>query len=613
MRAHDVFRLLLPCTMLLLLYACGEREAAASIVARAPEGALRPRQDSARLATIQSGLTDALATLAPDATVPVIIHFREPAPGSAAQLARPHKRDYRGLLPTPGPGLTVRRRYGQLPAVAAHVTQAALERLRLDPTVELVLLDGQGSGQLKEAVPAIGADKVHSVLGLTGKGVRVAVLDTGIVTQHPDLKSSLIAQHCFTQGACPPGFASEGTSAEDDHGHGSNVAGILTSDGVVSSVGFAPSSELIAVKINDSNDSGYESDWAAGLDWVFENLATNKVQIVNMSIGTTAMHAPGPECDSQHPLLAKAVNNLVSAGVVVFAASGNSGSSTSIGAPACLTGVIAVGAVYDSSVGHQPPTTTTYSQRWPGFGNCGDDTTSLNTMACFTNSNTRLDVLAPGAPILSDSLRNMTESYWGTSQASPAAAGVAALMLECNPKLTPAEVKQTLVSTGSMVTDTRNKLSFPSVRALPAVHAACPQLDNDGGAAQADDDGGTPDDDSADASASSRDAGNHATRDASARDASINSGGTGGTATRGDAAVKKDSGAHDDNAADDGESNDDGSGDAVGTKHDSGGCGIATSGGDRDEQRAWLLSLALSLSVVLRRSARRFRRWLARI
>ena len=601
MRALDAFRLLLPCTMLLLLDACSER-------ADGREGARAPSASSTQsqpLATIQSGLTEALS--AAD-TVPVIIHFREAAPtatGSGLAL-RARKRDYRGLLPAPSPGLTVRRRYAQLPAVAAHVTQEALERLRLDPSVELVQLDGQGTGQLKEAVPAIGADKVHSVLGLTGKGVRVAVLDTGVVTQHPDLKSSIVAQHCFTQRACPPTFSAEGTSAEDDHGHGSNVAGILTSDGVVASVGFAPGAELVAVKINDSNDSGFESDWAAGLDWVYDNLDTNKVQIVNLSIGTTAMHGPGSECDSQHPLLAKAVANLVSAGVVVFAASGNSGSSTTIGAPACITGVIAVGAVYDSSVGHQPPTTTTYAQRWPGFGNCGDDTTSLATMACFTNSNARLDVLAPGAPILSDSLRNSTESYWGTSQASPAAAGVAALMLECNPKLTPAEIKQKLVSTGSMVTDPRNKLSFPSVRALAAVQAACPALGQDAGAAQGGDDAGSAVPDPNDPNAGFRDAGARTTRDASARDAA-NSGGAGGTATRaGDAAVKKDSGARTSGSAasSDGESDSEADGDATATDKDSGGCGIATGAG-AGEERAWLLSVALGVGIVLRRRARR--------
>src|SRR4029077_15993159 len=130
--------------------------------------------------------------------------------------------------------------------------------------------DGRGSGHLKVAVPAIGADKVKSVYGLTGKGVTVAVLDTGVDTTHPDLMDSIVAQRCFTQYDCPPSRSTEGTSAEDDNGHGRNVTEILTQNGAVASPGFAPDTAIVAVKVNDSNDSGQESDWVSGFDWVFE-------------------------------------------------------------------------------------------------------------------------------------------------------------------------------------------------------------------------------------------------------------------------------------------------------------------------------------------------------
>jgi hypothetical protein len=227
------------------------------------------------------------------------------------------------------------------------------------------------------------------------------------------------------------------------------------------------------------------------MDWVFDNLATNKVKLVNLSIGTTAMYAGGEAaaCDRAHPAMASAIKNLIDAGVSVFAATGNRGSTTSMPAPACNTGVIAVGAVYDSNVGKQPPANvgTTYAARWgAAFANCSDANGQFDQITCFTNSTARMDLVAPGAPILSDSLRGRTELYWGTSQAAPAAVGVAALLLECDPTLTPAQIKQTLQSTGVQRTDMRNGVNVPSLRALAAVKAVCdenPPTPGDAGAA----------------------------------------------------------------------------------------------------------------------------------
>jgi MYXO-CTERM domain-containing protein len=132
--------------------------------------------------------------------------------------------------------------------------------------------------------------------------------------------------------------------------------------------------------------------------------------------------------------------------------------------------------VYDSAVGRQPPQSvgSSYSARWgTAFADCSDATSDFDQIACFSNSSARVDLLAPGAPILSDSLNGRTELYWGTSQASPAAVGVAALLLQCAPSLTPAQLKQALVDSGVKRTDTRNGLTFPSVRALAAVRAVC--------------------------------------------------------------------------------------------------------------------------------------------
>jgi Subtilase family len=412
---------------------------------------------------------------APGDTVDVIINFREPPErlerGARREL---YQRLQQQLMAAHHEGFSARRQFIHVPAMAARISRDALAKLQQDPFVAYIQLDGRGSGQLKEAVPAIGGDLVKSMYNLTGKGVRVAVLDTGVVTKHPDLMDSIVGQHCFTQGDCPPGRTNEGTSAEDDHGHGSNVAGIISSNGVVAPIGFAPNAELVSVKINDADDSGQISDWVAGFDWLYDNLATLKIKVVNASICTTALYADAAACDKGEPALAMAVKNLIDAGVTVFAASGNLGSSTQLSAPACNTGVVAVAATYDSNVGTQPTSGLTYAAQYgASVADCGDRTTEFDQITCFSNTPARVELVAPGAPMTSDGLNNKTETYRGTSQASPVAAAVAALMLECNPALTPLQIKQAMISSGVPKMDPKNGRMIPSLRAVAAVQAAC--------------------------------------------------------------------------------------------------------------------------------------------
>ena len=424
-------------------------------------------------AVVQDQLTQAFDTAN---EVSVIVNFREAeALHSSADRWRHREalaKTREQVLAASQGGLTVTRQFEHVPAVAGRLSRAALALLSKDPNVTYIQIDEKGGGALKVSVPAIGGITAKTTYHVTGKGVTVAVLDTGANTTHADLKTSIAAtQHCFTQNACPPGNTAEGTSAEDDNGHGSHVAGIITSDGVSAGAGFAPDAQVIAVKIDDKNDAGMLSDWIKGLDWVYSNLSTLKVKVVNMSICSTTLYAGN--CDNSQPAFAKSVSNLVNSGVTLFAASGNAGSSSQLSVPACLSGVIAVGATYKSDQGAEPDTGT-YQQKFGSpFPSCSDATTAFDKVTCFTNSNSRLDIVAPGAVIESDYLGNQLGYYWGTSQASPTAAGVAALMLECNPNLTPTQIRDIMKSTGVSVSDPKNGLSFPSLRADAAVKSAC--------------------------------------------------------------------------------------------------------------------------------------------
>lgn len=364
------------------------------------------------------------------------------------------------------------RQYQTVPGLAGTLTTGGLAKLRTNPAVRAIQIDHAGSAHLEESVPALGGNIVHETYDVRGRGVTVAVLDSGIDTDHPDLADDLVAQQCFTNGSCLPGNTTQSASAEDQNGHGTHVTGIITSKGTISGVGFAPATKIVAVRVLEANGSGFVSDWIEGLDWVLTHLATRPVQIVNMSLGTFALY-PG-NCDAQETVMATAVGQLRAQGVTIFASSGNQGDSNRIASPACNSGVIAVGATYDGNVGRQPQTGTYQSgfgSSWPA---CADTPTSLQTITCFTNSNSQLDLLAPGAPILSTYLGGGVATYWGTSQASPTAAGIAALLLEKRPSLTPTQLEDLLKASGPKITDSRNGRQFTAINALNALLAITP-------------------------------------------------------------------------------------------------------------------------------------------
>ncbi|HKU40243.1 MAG TPA: S8 family serine peptidase, partial [Polyangiales bacterium] len=278
------------------------------------------------------------------------------------------------VLDALGGNFDVWHRYRNIPALAGELSRAGLAQLRQHPAVTEVQLDGTGSGGLAEALPATGVDKLQAVRGLSGKGVTVAVLDSGASTMHPALQGAFVGQHCFTQAGCPPRNTREGDSAEDDHNHGSNVTGIVGSRGGGGvSKGYAPGASLVAVKVLNRNNAGQISDWVAGFDWVYSNLATLKIKVINASLVSTAEYGNAADCDRSETALAQITKKLIDAGVTITASSGNTGHTMTMTAPACNSGVIAVGATYDSALGKQPEQGGTYRDlggaNWPA---CSD-------------------------------------------------------------------------------------------------------------------------------------------------------------------------------------------------------------------------------------------------
>jgi subtilisin family serine protease len=357
-------------------------------------------------------------------------------------------------------GFRATARWLAVAAVPGVATAQGVARLAASPAVVRIGLDLGGHGAGAPELALIHADAAHRQ-GLTGRGVNVAVLDSGVDETHPDLRGSLVAEHCFGTSVCRGGARESAGpgSAADDNGHGTNVAGIVTSDGTVAPLGVAPGAGLVAVKVLDAqNRFDSTSDIVSALNWVAT--ARPDVRVVNMSLGTDRLYRGACDAaDASTRALASVVATLRARGTLVFASSMNNRSTTAMAAPACIAGVVSVGAVY--------------AKAFPSFSafGCLDVGAAPDRVACFSDSDAALDLLGPGALVTSTGRGGGVSTYTGTSQASPHAAATAALLLEAAPSLTAAALERLLKSTGRPVTDPRNGLIAPRIDIAAALDA----------------------------------------------------------------------------------------------------------------------------------------------
>jgi serine protease AprX len=280
-----------------------------------------------------------------------------------------------------------------------------------------------------------GASAARSRYGVSGYGVTVAVIDSG-VRPHADLPATRI--RAFVD------FVNGRTTPYDDYGHGTHVAGIIAGSGSASAgkyKGVAPSASIVALKVLDGNGSGRTSDVLASLEWVLANHALYNIRIVNLSLGH-----PVYEPAATDPLV-QLVNQLSQRGVVVVVSAGNMGRNSlgqtvygSITSPGNAQGAVTVGAAdTKGTLARSDDGIASFSSRGP---------TRFERYI-------KPDVVAPGFQIASLLAGDSTlalkyptlkigTSYFrlnGTSQAAPVVSGAAALMLQANASLTAHQVK----------------------------------------------------------------------------------------------------------------------------------------------------------------------------
>ncbi len=339
------------------------------------------------------------------------------------------------------------RRYEHLPVIAMKVDAKGLTAAKGYDAGVRIWRDLPVVPYLDDSGPMVGAHKAHEI-GFTGKGLSVAVVDTGIDVNHPFVAGRAVAEACFAN-RCPNGESRMvGRGAAQPVGsHGTHVAGIAVGRGTAMA-GVAPDAGLIAINVFSRVDGRLEASKStvlAALDWLIGVARSGPVRIasINMSLGSP-LYAATPCQDSIYDL---AVRLLAAEDVVIVAAAGNEGQARGIAHPACVRGIVSVGAVDGEA-----------------------------KVADFSNSAPALDLLAPGVDILSAVPRSQTDeapfkAFPGTSVAAAHVAGAFAVLRQASPLRSVDDLYRALLDTGRWITDERNGIRKPALNVADALRA----------------------------------------------------------------------------------------------------------------------------------------------
>ena len=358
-----------------------------------------------------------------DNTLPLIIDF-DHTPGNAEVALLEREIEFQHQWTLEG-----------IDAVAGRVPVDRILDATTLPGVVMLELDGILSIANGDAAVLHGVDTVWADTGYDGAGSAVAIIDTGIDGAHASLDDldddnstndpKVIA---FYDPVNNPSLTN-GTEVfpYDDQGHGSHCAGTTAGTGAPNydHIGMAPQAFLVGVKVLDAGGSGSFATVMAGMEWTVENRYKYNIRGASMSLGGPGL---AEWASSDDDSVNRYANEMMSAGIAIFIAAGNNGVSAQIGTPGSAEDAITVGALDKNSA------IAIYSSQGP-----------------TEEGRVKPNVAYVGSSVMSVAF-NTGDQYTdmsGTSMATPGAAGVAALMYQANPDLSPFDIKNIMQETAT--------------------------------------------------------------------------------------------------------------------------------------------------------------------
>jgi serine protease AprX len=348
-------------------------------------------------------------------------------------------------------GGTITQQYTLIPGLAVTLPSAVVSLLALDPAIAYISPDRQLAGTLDYTAAAVNAQVAYQS-GLTGAGVGVAIVDSGIYN-HPDLASRVVYRQSFVA-----------KTNYDDYGHGTHVAGIVAGSGASSSgpqftrtfKGIAPGANLIDLRVLDANGMSNDSVVVAALDRAVALKSRYNIRVINLSLGR-----PIYESYNQDPIC-KAVAAAWRNGIVVVVAAGNLGRNgySTVTSPGNSPWAITVGAMKtEATYQRSDDQIASYSSKgptWIDFGAKPDLVAPGNLVDSLLAPGSTLARTFPGNVVSPSSYMRTGSTtapvYFqlsGTSMATPVVSAAAAILIQREPGLSPDTVKARLMKTAS--------------------------------------------------------------------------------------------------------------------------------------------------------------------
>ena len=338
------------------------------------------------------------------------------------------------------------RRHTLTNAITTSLKPRQMEAIAALDEVKLIRLEAlEPVTCMNESVDVIEVPEARDDFGGNGRGIRVAILDSGVDRNHPALLGKVVDE-----------ISTAGEAVNIPGNHGTHVAGTVASNDPVYR-GVAPQCDLINIKVLNAAGSGTPAAVINGL----EQAVRRGALVASLSLGWSEIFH-GWVCNDADCILCQAADNAVRLGVTVVVASGNEGSAGAtppfaVRHPGAARRVITVGAVDKAKA------LATFSSTGPGSGRLSP-TSPIRL--------TKPDLSAPGVNIFSSVLGGGFSGLSGTSMATPHVSGVAALVLQANRSLTPMMVKKLLEETSEPLPYTPNQAGYGLVNAYGAVMRA---------------------------------------------------------------------------------------------------------------------------------------------